>query len=106
MQIPLADPSSAFTTFPLTVERCDPEAMVKDALALPGEAGAEELFVAWVLRLPVEIDAADAAVVLLHAYRDLPRRGGLGRRVSALLREAQSYPRERLATLPRRRSRG
>jgi hypothetical protein len=96
-------PSSSPQVFPLSVERCDPEAMVKDALALPGEGRAEDLFVAWVLRLPVEIDAADAATVLLHAYRDLPRRGGLGRRVSALLHEAQAYPRERLADLPRPR---
>jgi hypothetical protein len=92
----------------LDIEACDPKRLIRDALA--GDAGSEpaswsarELYLAWLLDLPVEIDAAHAAAVLLSRTRRPPATTRPAQDLLALLRTTTAYPRERLdpATITR-----
>jgi len=80
----------------LSVERCDPRRLIRDAFA--GAAGWQprELFLAWLLDLPPEIDAAHAAAVLLERTPSPAVDDGRGQALAALLRTTTVYPRERL----------
>ena len=83
----------------LSLEACDPKRLIRDALAgvdTDPTWSPRELYLAWLLDLPVEIDAAHAAALLLsrtrqHAAGDRPAQDLL-----ALLRTTTDYPRERL----------
>ncbi|MCB1884096.1 MAG: hypothetical protein KDG89_08900 [Geminicoccaceae bacterium] len=76
-------------------ERLDPSGVI--AAGLKGELAhpARDVFLAWVMALPPEVDAAGAAAVLLRAYRPDPSP------LAALLEEAAAAP----STVPRRRRR-
>jgi hypothetical protein len=49
------------------LERCDPGGVIRAALTGPPQPGLRDLWLGWVIRLPVEIDAAEAATALLDA---------------------------------------
>ena len=61
---PSSDPSE-----PLTLEQCDPQKVIAQALCCPLEFRPHDVFLAWVMALPVEVDAAEAARILLHVHR-------------------------------------
>lgn len=77
---------------PLSVERCDPGQMIRAALMTPDMIQSEDVFVLWAMRLPLEIDAAEAAAILLHAYQDLAGHGDTQERLRELLKEASLFP--------------
>jgi hypothetical protein len=54
------------TTGPI-LDRCDPQGVMRAALSDPPPAGSRELWFGWVLRLPNDVDAAEAAARLLAA---------------------------------------
>jgi hypothetical protein len=84
----------------LNVEACDPKRLIRDALggAAPGSGGwsARDLYLAWLLDLPVEIDAAHAAAVLISRTRPPATSDHAAQDLLALLRTTTAYPRERL----------
>ncbi len=89
-------------TVPLDLSRCDPGAMIRDALLAEDQRlAARDLLLCWLLRLSVRIDAADAARFLIHAYATLPRRSAAARELDRLLQETAAWPRRRLARLGR-----
>ena len=96
------------TTPVLSVESCDPQHLIRDALG-GGDAdeawSARELYLAWLMNLPIEIDAAHAAALLLERAAALPGRSGPVLDLLALLRTTTAYPRERLEHRPACRSR-
>jgi hypothetical protein len=73
----------------LNVESCDPKRLIRDALggAAPGSGG-------W-SALPVEIDAAHAAAVLISRTRPPATSDHAAQDLLALLRTTTAYPRER-----------
>jgi len=92
----------------LSLEACDPKRLIRDALAgvSAGQAetwSARELYLAWLLDLPVEIDAAHAAALLLSRTRPPAATDRPAQDLLALLRTTTDYPRERLepATITR-----
>ena len=85
----------------LSLEACDPRRLIRDALGGAGSAhagswSARELYLAWLLDLPVEIDAAHAAALLIS--RTCPPATGdrAAQDLLGLLRTTTAYPRERL----------
>jgi hypothetical protein len=92
----------------LSVDACDPQHLIRGALG-GGDAGetwsARELYLAWLMNLPNEIDAAHAAALLLERAVALPGRSGPVLDLLALLRTTTAYPRERLEPGPACRSR-
>jgi len=85
----------------LSVERCDPNRLIRDAFAGASGWQPRELFLAWLLALPAEIDAAHAATVLLARARLPAADDRAGQALAELLRTTTVYPRERLS--PERR---
>ncbi|RDD61162.1 hypothetical protein [Ferruginivarius sediminum] len=87
----------------------DPGWLIRRALAAgPGEpaARAEDALLAWLVRLPVECDPADAADKALDAYDRRDGTFGRGaRRLLALLEETRYYTRQRLTRVRRVRRR-
>jgi hypothetical protein len=89
---------------------CDPGWLLHRTLAAEtatAESTAEEAVLAWLMRLPMDVDPARAAADLLPR---LPRAAAdtmdtRGARVLALLDEIQAYPVRRLHGMPRRRHR-
>ena len=88
----------------------DPGGMVREVLQMgesfPGPA--EDLLLAWVLRLGEGRDAAEAARRLIEDYRlnEEPQPGGACGRVIEMLKETAKFPSERMARhlcKPRRR---
>jgi hypothetical protein len=82
----------------LSIETCDPQRLIRDALA-SGAAGGwspRELYLAWLLNLPAEIDAAHAAALLLERTRPPKLDDRAARALVELLRTTTAYPRERL----------
>jgi hypothetical protein len=51
----------------LSLERCDPGGVIRAALAGPPVPGLRDLWLGWVMRLPSDVDAAEAATALLAA---------------------------------------
>ncbi|MEO1017326.1 MAG: hypothetical protein AAFY56_06490 [Pseudomonadota bacterium] len=84
-------------TQPLLLERCDPDAVLRSALNRVSAAEVHTIFMAWLLRLPVDVDAAAAASLVLHSVERSKSSTPLGR----LLEETARFPRERLARLGR-----
>ena len=84
----------------LNVEVCDPKRLIRDALggAAPGSGGwsARDRYLAWLLDLPVEIDAAHAAAVIVSRTRPPAATDHTAQDLLALLRTTTAYPRERL----------
>jgi hypothetical protein len=83
----------------LSLEACDPRRLIRDALAGAGgtaDWSARELYLAWLLDLPVEIDAAHAAALLLSRTRPPAATDRPAQDLLALLRTTTAYPRERL----------
>jgi hypothetical protein len=83
----------------LSIETCDPQRLIRDALAGAVTAGGwspRELYLAWLLNLPAEIDAAHAAALLLKRTRPPAADDRAARALLALLRTTTAYPRERL----------
>lgn len=80
----------------ISVERCDPERLIRDAFAGVGDWQPRELYLAWLLALPAEIDAADAAALLLERTPSPAAGDVAGQALAALLETTTSYPRERL----------
>ncbi len=83
----------------LSLEACDPKRLIRDALAGLDAApswSARELYLAWLLDLPVEIDAAHAAALLLSRTRQPAASDRTAQDLLALLRTTTAYPRERL----------
>jgi len=90
----------------LSLEACDPKRLIRDALAGAESDptwSAHELYLAWLLDLPVEIDAAHAAALLLSRTRPPAATDRPAQDLLALLRTTSDYPRERLepATITR-----
>jgi hypothetical protein len=83
----------------LSVERCDPGQMIRAALMTPEMIASEDVFVLWAMRLPLDIDAANAAALLLHEYRDLAPSGPTQEKLRSLLTEASHHPIEQLDQL-------
>jgi hypothetical protein len=52
------------------LDRCDPDGVVRAAMAGPAQAGLRDLWLGWVIRLPAEVDVAEAATALLAACGD------------------------------------
>ncbi len=93
----------------LDLEACDPKRLIRDALAGAGPAGPggwtpRELYLAWLLNLPVEIDAAHAAALLLRRTRPPAAGDSTAQDLLALLRTTTAYPRERLEPVVASRS--
>jgi hypothetical protein len=83
----------------LNLEVCDPKRLIRDALAGADQAGgwsARDLYLAWLLNLPVEIDAAHAAALLISRTRPPATGDRAAQDLLALLRTTTAYPRERL----------
>lgn len=80
---------------PLLLERCDPDAVLRSSLNRVAASEVHTIFLAWLLRLPTDVDAAAAATMILHHVDRGKTRTPLGR----LLEETAQYPRERLAHL-------
>ena len=95
------------TTPVLSVDSCDPQHLIRGALD-GGDAGdawsARELYLAWLMNLPIEIDAAHAAAVLLERAAAPPGLSGPVLDLLGLLRTTTGYPRERLEPGPACRS--
>ncbi len=94
----------------LNIEACDPKRLIRDALggagpATPGGWSARELYLAWLLDLPVEIDAAHAAALLLRRIGPPVAGDQPARDLLALLESTTAYPRERLEPGSTNRSR-
>lgn len=88
----------------------DPGGLIKEVLDMGTEfpGPAEDILVAWMLRLGDDRDPADAAGRLIERYgiAEGPPPDGACGRVVELLRQAASFPQERLAShLERRRGR-
>lgn len=88
----------------------DPGGMIREVLemgeAFPGPA--EDLLLAWILRLGEDRDAAEAARRLIDDYRlgEEPQPGGACGRVIEMLKETAKFPSDRMARhlcRPRRR---
>ena len=88
----------------LSLERCDPKRLIRDALEGPSGWSPKELYLAWLLALPGEIDAAHAAALLLHRITRTAA-DPAQRRLVELLRTTTAYPRERLDPTPAERRR-
>jgi hypothetical protein len=93
----------------LNLEACDPKRLIRDALAGtgPAEDGGwtpRELYLAWLLNLPAEIDAAHAAAFLISRTRPPAATHRAAQDLLALLRSTTAYPRERLDPVATRRS--
>jgi len=82
----------------LSLERCDPDGLIRQAIASEAGPSSRDVFLVWLLRLPHEVDAAQAAGLLLVAYDGLFAGRDRGLALQALLEETTSYPRERLDT--------
>ena len=85
----------------LSLEACDPKRLIRDALGGAGSGRAEDwsardLYLAWLLNLPVEIDAAHAAALLISRTRPPATGDRAARDLLDLLRTTTAYPRERL----------
>lgn len=97
----------AQTTPVLSVDACDPKHLIRDALS-GGDAGeawsARELYLAWLMNLPIEIDAAHAAALLLERAESPASQSRSVLDLLALLRTTTAYPRERLEPRPACRS--
>ncbi len=83
----------------LSLEACDPKRLIRDALAGAGGWSPKELYLAWLLALPGEIDAAHAAALLLHRLTGSAA-DPAQRRLVELLETTTAYPRERLDPAP------
>ena len=92
----LADPGDSIA---LSLERCDPGGVLRAALAGPPLPDPRGLWLGWVLGLPADIDAAEAAGTVLRACD-----GSRGHALGELLEETVAYPRARLAAIGRRAS--
>jgi hypothetical protein len=88
----------------------DPGGLIREALAMgdgfPGPA--EDVVLAWVLRLGEDRDPAQAAQRLIADYRldEEPQLGGACGRLVGMLRETAAYPADRMTRhlcRPRRR---
>lgn len=93
----------------LNLEACDPQRLIRDALAGIGPEDwrgwtPREIYLAWLLNLPVEIDAAHAAALLLSRTRPPAPGHRAAQDLLALLRSTTAYPRERLEPVATRRS--
>ena len=93
----------------LSLEACDPKRLIRDALgdagsAVPGGWSARDLYLAWLLDLPMEVDAAHAAALLLSRIGPPPATDRAVQDLLALLRTTTAYPRERLEPAPVTRS--
>ncbi len=92
----------------LDLEACDPKRLIRDALggaaACSGGWSARDLYLAWLLDLPVEIDAAHAAAVIISRTRPPATFDHAAQDLLALLRTTTAYPRERLEPAPITRS--
>lgn len=91
----------------LSVDACDPQHLIRGALGGDDASeawSARELYLAWLMNLPIEIDAAHAAALLLERAAAPPSRSGPVLDLLALLRTTTAYPRERLAPRPACRS--
>lgn len=82
---------------PLLLEHCDPDAILRSAMT--GQVGDDvaTLFLAWLLRLPRDVDPAAAALIVLRSVE----RGQSPTRLERLLEETTRFPRERLVHLDR-----
>lgn len=80
----------------LSVERCDPKRLIRDAFAGAFDWRPRELYLAWLLALPAEIDAAHAAALLLERTPSPAADDPAGQALAELLRTTTDYPRERL----------
>lgn len=82
----------------LSIDSCDPQHLIRDALG--GDQSetwsAKELYLAWLMNLPLEVDAAHAAALLLERAANPQCRSEPARALLALLRTTTAYPRERL----------
>lgn len=69
----------------------------------PGKSGAspEEAIVAWLVRLPDDIEPAEAAGDVMRAYATPPGTDPVGTRLFELLDEIQRFPQERLTRMSR-----
>lgn len=87
----------------------DPDGLLQGTLtARPGHPAdaAEDTLLAWLLRLPDELDPAEAAESALRAFAPAGRRlNEDARRLTVLLEETRRYPRQRLARVATRRRR-
>lgn len=99
-------PSTDCPTAPpvLSLEICDPRRLIRDALEGPAGWSPKELYLAWLLALPGEIDAAHAAALLLHRITSIARHPA-ARHLMELLETTTAYPRERLDPAPAGRPR-
>jgi hypothetical protein len=87
----------------LSIESCDPQRLIRNALEADGNRGgwsARELYLIWLMALPIEIDAAHAAALLLERSGGCPAGDQAARDLLALLRTTSAYPRERLEPQP------
>jgi len=82
----------------LSIDRCDPHHLIRDALcSVQSETwSANELYLAWLMNLPLEVDAADAEALLLGHAAKAERQSESILALLALLRTTTAYPRERL----------
>lgn len=84
----------------------DPGWLIQRALdpeAAESGATAEDAILAWLVRLPEDLDPADAAAALLEAYAPTAPDDALTRRILAHMAAVRDYPQGRLAQLPRDR---
>jgi hypothetical protein len=89
--------------------RDDPGGLIWEAIDMGPEfhGPAEDLVLAWIMRLDADCDPAAAAARLLAAYglADRPAPEGATGRLVELLREAAASPSQHLSTGARRRRR-
>lgn len=80
----------------LSVDNCDPKRLIRDALEDDSGWSPKDRYLAWLLNLPVEIDAAHAAALLLERTLTPCAGNRAAHDLLALLRTTTAYPRERL----------
>ncbi len=99
-------PSTDCRTAPqiLSLETCDPRGLIRGALAGAPGWSPKELYLAWLMALPGEIDAAHAAALLLNRVAGTAS-GPAARGLIELLESTTAYPRERLDPAPAGRPR-
>lgn len=79
----------------LSLETCDPRGLIRGALAGAPGWSPKELYLAWLMALPGEIDAAHAAALVLDRVAGKAS-GPAARGLIELLESTTAYPRERL----------